>query len=137
MQFENAEKTIEVILQEVMFSSDREVTLSLIVNQRRSKVDVKWTVSVSGTTQKPVTFFNTYENAWEELKRRCGEYSLAGFKMTRNKKYGEIKGSYGARPKTSSHVAKKVTTDEQVEQEVVNPKFREPTVKLKLEDSVK
>ncbi|MAF44012.1 MAG: hypothetical protein CMI54_07615 [Parcubacteria group bacterium] len=126
MQFENADKVIEVVLQEVMFSNDREVTLSLIVGQLRNKVDIKWTVSVAGTTQKPVTFFDSYESAWEELKRRCGECSLGGLKMIRNKKHGEIKGSYGAQPKTSGFVVRK----EPIVEQETEAKFKEPTVRL-------
>lgn len=126
MQFENADKVIEIILQYVLFSEDREVTLSTVVGQKGRKVDIKWSVSAAGTTQKPVTFYNSYEDAWEELKRRCGEFSLGGFKILSNKKYGEIRGSYGVKPKTTGFVIKRV----QVPEPEVESKYKEPTVRL-------
>ena len=87
-------KTIEIPLQKILFTDDREVVLSFLAKEENKRSSACWVVSISGTTKNPITYHSSYDEALKEAQRACGTLSMGGKKMLTNSRYGEIRGEF-------------------------------------------
>ena len=84
----------EVALREIVFSNDKKLTLSLIIEKKGDRNTLQWAVSSDGRSNSPVKFYNESSKAIEEFKKRCGEEALSGLTAKSNDIYGSLTGYY-------------------------------------------
>ena len=84
----------EVVLQEIVFSNNKALTLSLAIEKHRARNILRWVVASEGRSANPVAFFGDSERAIEEFKKRCGEGALSGLTVQSNEIYGSLRGYY-------------------------------------------
>ncbi len=101
---------IEIPLQEIIFSDDFTISVSLVVSKEGDTPSIEWAVA----TDSSVEFFNDSESAQEVMKRKCGELALSGYTIDSNEIYGNLKGSY-----TGATLKHNIGT---IEQRVISPK---------------
>jgi len=106
------EGSIEILLQRIVFrgfkSKDTIVTLSFVASKKNKTTALCWVVGTEGTTINPLAFFTSYEDAQNELQKRCGTLVLSEKTVCENDKYGQIKGYYNAPPRKDGFIVRHV-----------------------------
>ena len=93
-------KFIEVLLREIGFSNDVDLTMSFLVTEDDSqKTKCQWVVSSTNCSHEPVAYYDESEGALREFKKRCGEQALGGQTIINNEIHGTIRGDFDS-PKT-------------------------------------
>lgn len=91
----SSDTTAQVVLRRVTFEDDSFHELAFLIVIEGRKKSLMWSVSSKGTSFRPVVFFNSSKEAYEEFTKRSGTSMLQARKMVSNEKFGEIKGFYG------------------------------------------
>ena len=60
----------EVILHEIIFSNEKKLTLSLVIQKYKNENCVEWAVAIEGRSNNPIIFFNNSEDAKEDFKKK-------------------------------------------------------------------
>jgi hypothetical protein len=90
-----SKKFIEVLLREIGFSNDIELTMSFLVTEDESqKTRCQWVVSSTNCSHEPVAYYNESDGALREFKKRCGEQALGGQTIVSNEIHGTINGGF-------------------------------------------
>tara|TARA_Y100000310_G_scaffold204346_1_gene204604 strand:+ start:1173 stop:1607 length:435 start_codon:yes stop_codon:yes gene_type:complete len=103
-----SKKFIEVLLREIGFSNDTELTMSFLVTEDESeKTKCQWVVSSTNCSHEPVAYYDESEGALREFKKRCGEQALGGQTIISNEIHGTINGDFDSPRTEGFRVVKK------------------------------